>query len=76
MEANERKTNRWWEKPHIKENLRIWIDMSFRTMREKFRVCVTCWTEDEYDLLIDHAKDLRKNLDSFIGYLERKRKSG
>ena len=71
---NEPVEEKWFEKPYLKENLHIWIDMSFRTMREKFRTCVTCWTKNEYDLLIDNAKDLRKNLDSFIDYLERKRK--
>jgi hypothetical protein len=58
------------------KTLDIWVDMSFRCMREKFRTCVTCWMNNEYDLLIDNAKNLRKNLDSFIGYLENKRKFG
>lgn len=67
---------RWFEKPYVKQDLPIWIDASFRTMREKFRTCVTCWVENDYDSLIERAKDLKKHLESFIDYLERKRKFG
>jgi len=67
---------RWFEKPYLKEDLHKWVDISFRTMREKFRICVTCWVKNDYDLLIENAKDLGKGLTSFINYLEQKRKVG
>jgi hypothetical protein len=69
------RNNQWFEKPYLRETLNPWIEISFRAMREKFRVCVTCWTQNEYDLLIQNAKELQKELASFIDYLERKRKS-
>jgi hypothetical protein len=69
---NEKKMNEF-EKDQ-KKTLDLWVDSCFRAMREKFRVCVTCWTKNEYDLLIENAKDLRKNLDSFIDYLGRRKK--
>lgn len=68
--------DQWFEKAYLKKDLSSWIDLSFRSLREKFTICVTCWVNDEYDLLIDNAKNLKKDLDSFIGYLERKRKFG
>jgi len=58
------------------KTLDIWVDTSFRCMREKFRTCVTCWVNKDLDLLIEHAKDLEKNLKSFIDYLDRERKFG
>ena len=57
-----------------KKILDIWIDTSLRCMREKFRTCATCWVHGEFDLMIENAKDLKKELNSFIDYLERKRK--
>lgn len=50
--------------------------MSLRTMRKKFRTSVTSWVHKDYDLLIENAKDLKKELESFIDYLERTRKFG
>ena len=57
-----------------KKTLDHWVDSCFRAMREKFRIVVTCWTHGEDDLMITHAKDLKKQLISFIDYLERRQK--
>ncbi len=67
---------RWFEKIYHRENLRIWAEVSLNGMKDKFRACVTAWTHNDYDALIDQAKEMKSKLDSFIDYLERARKFG
>jgi len=69
-------TNRWFDKCYLKENLHIWVEVSLEGMKKTFRGCVTAWTHDDYDSLIENAKGLKKELESFIDYLERTRKFG
>ncbi len=74
--TNGEKISRWFDKVYLKENLHIWVEVSLEGMKKNFRACVTAWTHDDYDLLIENAKRLKKGMDSFIDYLERVRKFG
>ena len=56
--------------------LAIWIDMSLKQIHKKVESCVDFSNLNEMDLMIEEAKKLKLAVDSFIGYVERKRKFG
>ena len=58
------------------ETLAIWIDMSLKQIHKQVENCVDLSNLNEMDLMIEEAKKLKLAVDSFIGYVERKRKFG
>lgn len=56
--------------------LAIWIDMSLKQIHKQVDTCVDLSNLNEMNLMIEEAKKLKMAVDSFIGYVERKRKFG
>ncbi len=54
----------------------IYIDENMREMRVKFRDMFSCWTVNDMDGMIKTAEEAKLKLESFIGYLQNKRKFG
>ena len=52
----------------------IYIDEQMREMRVKFRDMFSCWTVNDMDGMIEKAEEAKLKLESFIGYLQNKRK--
>ena len=58
------------------KTLAIWIDMSLKQIHKQVEACVDLSNLNEMDSMIEEAKKLKLAVDSFIGYVERKRKFG
>ena len=58
------------------KTLASWIDMSLKQIHKQVDTCVDLSNLNEMDLMIEEAKKLKLAVDSFIGYVERKRKFG
>jgi len=56
--------------------LTAWIDMSLKQIHKQVDTCVDLSNLNEIDLMIEQANKLKLAVDSFIGYVERKRKFG
>ncbi len=56
--------------------LAIWIDMSLKQIHKQVDSCVDLSNLNEIDLMIEQAKKLKLGVDSFIGYVERRKKLG
>ncbi len=58
------------------KTLANWIDMGLKQIHKQVDACVDLFNLNEIDLMMEQAKKLKLAVDSFIGYLERKRKFG
>lgn len=58
------------------KTLDIYIDENMREMRVKFRDMFSCWAVSDLDGMIKTAEEAKLKLESFIGYLQNKRKFG
>ncbi len=53
-----------------------WIDLSLKQIHKQVDTCVDLFNLNEIDLMLEESKRLKMAVDSFIGYVERRRKDG
>lgn len=51
-----------------------WIDASLKIMEENCSICREHFQKGNVNLLVEQSKALKKHVDSFIDFLERKSK--
>ena len=56
--------------------LETWIDASLTIMDENLGILRAAQTRNDIDILIQQSKAMKKHVDSFIDFLERKRRNG
>ena len=56
--------------------LERWIDASLTIMDENLGILRAAQSRNDLDILIEQSKAMKRHVDSFIEFLERKRKLG
>lgn len=56
--------------------LELWIDASLKIMEENLAILMAAQTRNDLDILIEQSKSMKKHVDSFIQFLEMRRKLG
>jgi hypothetical protein len=54
--------------------LEIWINASLKIMEDNVEILRECQTKGDIDLLIEQSISLKKHVDSFLDFLEKRRK--
>lgn len=56
--------------------LQVWVDASLNIMEENVGILRAAQARDDLDILIEQSKAMKKHVDSFLDFLEKRRKFG
>lgn len=56
--------------------LQTWIDASLNIMEDNIGILRAAQARNDLDILIEQSKSMKKHVDSFLDFLEKRRKLG
>ncbi len=56
--------------------LETWIDVSLKIMEDNVEILRAAQGKNDLDILVEQSKCLKKHVDSFLDFLEKRRKFG